>query len=264
MIDQELKIKKQKYIAKSKYILSFICIFNLLFLIFTIELVPQAQAFTMSNGNWIIRMGDFTTSGGQATGKDTKLTSSVGQTGPGLYTGKNFKVKAGFGYAAADTAEFIFSISDVVVNFGLLTATNPVTRTSTVTISNPLTTGYQVVGYQDHPLVNATNIPIPDTTCDNGSWSETTSAPWNSSLTYGFGYRCDPISNITCSSTFSEPDTYRKFSNLQKNQSPQTIIIGKKSGRNRKAKITYKVNISGTQMAGIYNNGIIYIAAPTY
>jgi hypothetical protein len=266
MTGKNSKVKSQKSNSKLKSRRTFaflLAILTFAFLLLTLKLAPQAQAFTMSNGNWIIHMGDFNSMAGQSTGRNNKITSSLGQVAAGLYGGKNYKVKGGFAYIQP-TSSFSFSVSDTLINFGLLTATNPVVRTSTFTISNPGTSGYQVVGYEDRPLINESNIPIPNTTCDNGSCSETTSALWTSSLTYGFGYRCDTIINISCSKTFSEPDYYRKFANLQKDESPQTIIIGKKSGRNRKAKITYKVNISGTQMAGIYSNSIIYIAAPTY
>jgi hypothetical protein len=241
-----------KHLFLGLFVYLFICLFP-----------PPAGAITMSNGNWIIRLGESTTVAGQSSNSQNKLTSSVGQTAPGLYGGKNYKVRSGFAYLLSSSG-FSFSISDAIINFGLLTATNPVIRTSQMTISNIGSSGYQVVAYQDHPLTNESNIPIPNTTCDNGSCSETTAAPWTSTLTYGFGYRCDPINNINCSKAFSDADTYRKFANLSRNESPQTIIIGSKSGQNRKAKITYKVNISGTQMAGIYKNSIIYIAAPTY
>jgi hypothetical protein len=239
----------------------FLLILNALYLILNTQVV---EASTMSNDNWIIEMGSLNSGAGVASDSKNSLTSTIGQTAPGLYAGKNYNVKAGFSYIYPLNSSFSFSLEQTAIDFGLLSATNPVSRTSTITISNPSSPGYQVVAYEDHSLINGTNTSIPNTTCDNGSCTATTAAPWTSTLTYGFGYRCDSISDITCSSTFSQADYYRQFADISQNESPQTIVIGKGAKPKRKAKITYKVNISGTQLPGVYSNAITYIAAPSY
>lgn len=224
---------------------------------------PKASAFTMSNENWIIDMGNFNSGAGTASNTKNKINSIIGQTGPGIYAGKNYKVRAGFIQSSSPPA-FSFSIAQTAIDFGLLSATNPVIRTSTLTISNPGAPGYQVVAYENNSLKNESNISIPDTTCDNGSCTETTAAPWKATLTYGFGYRCDNIADATCSSAFTDIDDYRQFADKSSNESPQTILIGKGGKTNRKAKISYKLNISGTQPPGVYTNSITYIAVPTF
>ncbi len=228
-----------------------------------LTLAPKAQAFTMSSSDWIIEMGDFVTSAGKSSDGKVSILSTTGQTGPGVYSGKNYTVRSGF-FSIYPLSPFSFSISDTLIDFGLLSPTTPVNRTAILSLSNPSSTGYQIVAYENNPLVNEAHIAINDTTCDNGSCSETTSAPWNNNLTYGLGYRCDPVRSVTCSSTFTEPDYYRQFADAAKGESPQTIINGRGAGKDRSAKITYKLNISGTQMTGIYSNTITYIAAPTF
>lgn len=253
-------IKKCRIKNSKRSHAAFICLFVYLFIcLFS----PKASAFTMSNENWIIDMGNSNSGAGTQSNSKNNLTSTLRQTGPGLYVGKNYVVKAGF-RPSTSPPSFSFSLTQTAIDFGLLTATNPVIRTSTITISNASSPGYQVLAYENSPLKNESNTSIPDTTCDNGSCTETTAAPWEATLTYGFGYRCDSIADITCSSAFIDKDDYRQFADKSRNESPQTILIGKDGKANRKAKITYKLNISGTQAPGTYTNSITYIAAPTF
>lgn len=146
---------------------------------------------------------------------------------------------------------FSFSVSQNSVSFGTLQATNPVVREITLALTSPQ--GYQVLAGANHPLQKETNVFIPDTTCDNGSCSEFTSAPWVNTLTYGFGYR---TSNM-------EYDTYKQFSNLSQNEILQPILKGLQA-ENLLEKITYRINISAMQSPGPYSNTIFYIATPDF
>lgn len=167
--------------------------------------------------------------------------------------GTNYSVRSN------DFAPFSFTISNGVIDFGKLTATNPVIRTSDVGITS--NRPYTVFAIQSNPLRLNERTMIPDTTCDNGSCSETTAAPWENTLTYGFGYRCD--GKDTCQKDFKQKTYYRQFSDNTKREIPQVILQDAK-GRNEQSKITYKINISGTQQEGSYNNIVTYIATPSY
>lgn len=219
------------------------------------------NAQTMSNSSYIIKMGNINTAAGEVSGSSYKLSTTVGQTAPGLYSGTNYKVKAGFQYIPR-VRPFVFTVSQTLIDFGTLYPTNPVIRTATLTVSKTAVTGYSVITSEDHPL-KATTSTITDTTCDNGSCSESVSSLWTNTLTYGFGYRCDNLIGTDCSADFSKKDFYKQFSDDSKTETNQVVMAGT-SGREKKAQISYKVNISATQAPGSYGNTITYIASPTF
>lgn len=224
----------------------------------------RVLSFTMIGDNWKIDFANLNMGGGAPSGSGKKLTFTTGQTAPGLYTGTNYKVRAGFQYVYT-LIPFRFSISQTQVDFGTLTPTNPVTRTNILKISNGSANGYQVTAFENHQLLNPGNgFAIPDTTCDNGLCTETTSAQWTNTLTYGFGYRCDNVAGSDCATGFTNSNYYKQFADASLNESPQSVMSGTNVGRNKEVQITYKVNISGTQPAGTYTNVITYVATPTF
>ncbi len=156
-----------------------------------------------------------------------------------------------------------FTITNSILSFGILSPTTPVYRTTNIYIKNFIK-GTIVTAYEDHPLlISATSMTIPDSTCDNGSCSETTSSLWENTLTYGFGYRCDDIIGKSCPVDFGLKNYYRQFSDLSKNELTQ-VIMSENTSSNIEAQITYKINTSKTQTKGSYSNTITYIASPGY
>jgi hypothetical protein len=233
----------------------------LLLLVFSISQVlssENANAQTMSNANYILQMGNLNSFSGRGGGPDYTLTFTGGQSGANLFTGPNYKVKLGFQYIYPFV--FRFSISSIFVDFGTISPTFPVTRSHQLTVTNHSAYGYQVTVSQNHNLrVDSSGNEIPPTTCDGGSCTPTTAAAWTGSLVYGFGYRCDNVSGTDCDSQFAT-DFYKPFI-----ASPSAIVVMSSInvGTNRKSNVTYKVNVSGTQAAGLYKNIINYIATPT-
>lgn len=221
-------------------------------------------AFTMSNLNYILEMGNLNSFAGKKSNDQFTLTDTGGQLAPGLYSGTNYKVKAGFQYIYPFVA-FRFSISNLFIEFGTISPTTPVTRTNILTVSNGSAYGYQVTAFENHQLLSPSSGQIiPNTTCDAGTCTTTTAAAWTSTLTYGFGYRCDNLSGTDCSSDFATSTFYKQFPDDSAGQSPVAVMTGTNIGRNKQGQITYKVNISGAQPAGLYSNVITYIATPTY
>lgn len=242
--------------------------FLIFLLLFTFNfklLTGLAFGQTMSNDSYIIQMGNLNMSAGKPTGAQYSVSFTAGQTGAGLYSGPNYKVKSGFQYIYPFIG-FAFSVSSIEIDFGALSPTNPVTRTNTLTVSNQSAGGYIVTAFENHPLlVPATGQQIPDTTCDSGSCNESLAAAWTNSLTYGFGYRCDPLTATNyCVADFNDNTFYKQFTNDSAAETAETIISSNVSGRNQQSEITYKVNISATQPAGQYSNVITYIATPTF
>jgi len=158
---------------------------------------------------------------------------------------------------------FSFELSQTNIDFGSLSPTNPVIRTSEISFSNPLF-GAQVIGYENHPLTTTKKEILEDTTCDNGLCTQEIAASWTSSLAYGFGYRCESDFSGACNDNFSKAATFKQLPDRSANESEQAIILNQQTKQTTKAKIIYKINISGTQPHGDYSNTITYIAIPNF
>lgn len=226
----------------------------------------KIYGFTMSNSNYILNMANLNSGGGYQNNSNYKLGSTVGQTAPGLSTGTNYILQSGFWYGSASSSAtilFSFSLSSTSIDFGTLTPTNPITRTGLLTVTSGNATGYTVTAIENHPLSNGTTT-IPDTTCDAGTCTQNTPSAWTSTLTYGFGYRCDNITGSSCATGLSNTTFYQQFASTSQNEAPVAVMTGTNSLPSNQAQITYKVNISGAQPAGTYSNAITYIATPTF
>jgi len=215
---------------------------------------PNAEAFSMSNSNYTIRIGNPKTTSKDMSNKTEEIG---GET--------KYKIRRGFSHNQS-FGSFTFSINQRQIDFGVLTATNPVTRTNDLAVSIiGSANGYSIIASEDHELlVLASGALIPDTTCDDGTCTQSISAAWTSTLVYGFGYRCDNLTGTDCASGFSTSTFYKQFADESKSEAAQSVMTGSNAGENKKARIIYKVNISGTQAAGTYSNVITYIATPTF
>lgn len=219
----------------------------------------KTYASISGNDNWTIDIKDLNIAPQTFIDKN-KQTATTDNT-PG---GKNYKIKLGF-EDLSPLSPFSLNISNTLIDYGTLSPTNPVYRTSNLTIINTGTKGFVIKAYEDHPLaILGSNSFIPDSTCDNGSCSEMTAAPWINTLTYGFGYRCDNVTSNNCPIEFNQNNYYRKFSNKTQSETEANLISTKYPSPNQEIQITYKVNISATQPSGSYSNTITYIAIPDY
>ena len=246
---------------KTLFLLDLRIVFLSLLLVLCV--ITQTYAITMTSDDYIITEGNLNSAAGRPTNSNYKLGVTVGELGSGRYSGTNYTVRAGFQYIHS-IIRFNFTLSSVLIDFGTLTPTNPVTRTQTLTISNGSAHGYTVTAQENHPLqVDSTGAQIPDTTCDAGTCTESTSAAWSNTLTYGFGYRCDNVSGTDCATGFTTGTFYKQFANMNASETPVGVMTGVNVGRNKQTQITYKANVSGTQPGGLYRNVITYIATPT-
>ncbi len=221
-------------------------------------IVNSTFAQTMKNDWFKIIMGNLNMAAGNVSRSQYKLSERAGETVPGLYSGANYKVKAGFQYVRV-TIPFSFSISQNIIDFGIFSPTNAVNRTTNLTISSGSAKGFTVIASENNPMTSATST-IPDTTCDNGDCNSSKAALWTSSLSYGFGYRCDDLSGTNCVSGFSA-NFFKPFPVTPSNQS---IMTSTKGGRSRKSQITYKANVAGSQASRVYTNIVTYIASPGF
>ncbi len=246
---------------------SFIC------LLIYLSITQVALAFRMANDFFIITLGNFNSIAGQVSGSGNKLTFTSGEIAPGLFTGTNYKICAGFyggifcnqtsSGSPSGTPTFTFTVNPTTIDFGSIDPTSPVSRTNTLTVSGSQPFTYTVNARENNPLT-ATNSFIPDTTCDSGLCSDVTAATWVNILTYGFGYRCDNVVGTDCTPDFNTTNFYKTFANAGIGKPAQIVMNGTTRTTGSQSQVTYKVNVSASQQPDTYTNTITYIAIPTF
>ena len=172
-------------------------------------------------------------------------------------------VQIGYSDTQQPQSEFKFSLADDSINFGPLSPTDFITRASGITVSGDPSYWYSILAYENHELESAQRQMIPNTTCDDGTCTDTKASPWTDTLTFGFGYQCENLEGADCEKSFRDSDMYKKFSVGAISQNGRTIMTGNTASE-KKAKIYYKINVPGTQPQGEYQNMITYLAVPGY
>lgn len=248
-------------------------IFIIIMMFFTLGflLFNESYAQTMSNDSYKIvpdepyniRLNTSSTNSPSSSPPVNAVESDEEAGTETKKTGTNYSVVAGF-EASESKNPFSFSISTDTLSFGDLVAGEPLERNLILKIANPSSFGYQIFAYENKSLKNSEGKEIPDTTCDTGSCTQTTASPWENPLTYGFGIRCENIKGSDCMPDFAIKNYYRSLANLEAKENPSTIILSRNSSKDKENMINHKINISGTQTSGIYQNDISYIALPLY
>ena len=219
----------------------------------------------MRSNDYELQMPNLNFSAGNVSSTEYKLGFTGGQNAPGLYTSTGYKVMAGFWYLKT-IIPFSFSVSNTVVDFNTLSVGVASTAVTTLTVSAGGAGGYQVTVQEDHQLlVDSIGAIIPNTTGDNGDITESNPGTWAQSTTYGFGYTMYG-NDVPAPFPTVAPvnDSYKQFADISKDKTAQVIMSRNAVGKNRTSTLTYKVNISATQVAGRYHNVITYIATPTF
>lgn len=235
----------------------FCCIF--FFLIISNLSLVYAQERVQSE-NYRIIFPNFNSGAGIPSSDNYYLNTTIGQTAPGLFSSTGFRVKSGFQYINS-IIPFSFSVSDIQINFGVLTPGTPSTDTSILTVSAGGAGGYTVKASENNPLKTSDGSnTIIDTLCDS-TCSETSAGTWTSNSRYGFGFN---MSGDDIPADFVNTDYFRQFSDRNSAENPAIIMSSINVGRERTATITYKVNVSGVQPAGTYQNIITFTAIPGY
>ncbi|HVA96363.1 MAG TPA: hypothetical protein VND99_01790 [Candidatus Acidoferrales bacterium] len=228
------------YLVTGLFVYSLICFF------------PQATfGDTVSNDNYSIDIGNIDTNP-----QPTPAPQVLGtQEKSPFTTGPNYTVNT-------SNDSFSVTLSQNNIDYGILSSTNPVVRTSDIIFSNPQS-GAEILTSEDHPLFFPPQNLIQNTTCDNGACTSTTASLWTNTLTYGFGYRCDSQEANVCDPQFSTSNYFKQYPNAAAGQNLVPVMIGSEN-TSTKATITYKVNISGTQKAGGYYDNVMYLAIPNF
>ena len=83
---------------------------------------------------------------------------------------------------------------------------------------------------------------------------------WTDNTRYGFGYN---VSGSDADTEFVNSTYFRPFP-IQGTDQPSLVMSKNSATASSSATVTYKINISGSQAAGTYQNGIQYIAIPAF
>lgn len=233
-------------------------------IIFSISFVLLSQkvsADNLTSPSFDIKMGTINITGGSKSSASYTLNDTVGQTAQGEFSSAGFTVKAGFQYVY-NPNPFTFTISDIDLNYGSLVPGTPSILTNILTITTGSAYGYTIKAIEDHSLklISGTDT-IPDTACDLASPCTVTDAtPWTDNTRYGFGYN---VNSTEADPEFVDNTYFRPFP-IQGADQPATVMSKNTPTATSSGTVTYKVNISGSQAAGIYQNGIQFIAIPAF
>lgn len=219
-------------------------------------------ADTLTSPAFEIDMSTINITGGSKSSASFKLTDTVGQTFQGRFDSAGFVIKAGFQYIYT-LIPFTFTISNLDLDFGSLISGTPSLLTNLLTVTTGSAYGYTVKAIEDHPLrLNNGVTTIPDTSCDLASpCTQSDATIWADNARYGFGYNIQGTDVDIAE--FVDNSYFRPFP-VQNLDQPATIMSRVGVATDSAATVTYKVNISGVQAAGTYQNNLQFIAIPSF
>jgi len=252
-----------------------IAICLLIIFIATLFAPSLSLAERLVSESFVIQFGNFNMGAGKREGTLYNVSYTLGQTAAGPYgdygPGSTYFVGAGFQYIY-QIGDFAFTISDTDIQLGYLTPGIHNDAQNTLTISTRGAGGYTVYAYEQYRLAHQGGLDwIPNTSCDPGYTCTVDSAkPWIDEDEPGFGYNAqgDTVSsdftqagNLDCS---SDDECFRPFADASLGGVMQAVMSDLNIAKNEQALITYKAGVDGSQTAGRYETGIVYVAVPGY
>lgn len=231
-------------------------------ILFTFISPPLVFADDLKSPTFEIQMSTINITGGNKSSASYKLSDTVGQTFQGQFDSAGYVILAGFQYINT-LIPFTFKISNLDIDYGSLVPGVPSLLSNTLTVTTGSAFGYSVKAIEDHPLRRSDGTTtIPDTSCDLATpCLQTDANVWSDNTRFGFGYNMSGTDVDT--SDFVNSSYYRPFP-VENVDQPAIVMSRGGVATNSAATVTYKVNISGSQAAGIYQNAIQYIAIPSF
>lgn len=151
------------------------------------------------------------------------------------------------------------------VPFGVLALNTFRTGAQTLTVSTNAVSGYAVTAIENERMSNLAASPsyIPNTTCDTGSCTNTSSAAWATAASHpGFGYTV-AITSGTPTIAPTAP-SYQRFSSAAATETPFQIMSNATTANAQAVDVCYKISVDATQPAGNYENQITYTATASF
>ncbi len=255
---------KRRKKSQARQMGSFYWIIGLLIGLFTyffIGLFPlKAQAEMMSSDNYYLELGKpLDTVSNIRHVQEVKGLSDD----PRIIEGENFTAEQGIPYVFGFN-DFVFSLSPLLIDYGTISPTNPITRLQNITVNLGSAFSYEVGGTEDHELrlQSGKTVIIPSTSCDDGQCSSQFASGWVNTLTFGFGYSCKNIDGQDCA--IKKEGNFKHFPSQIDNDPQENILEGTGANKIKQAQVVYKLNTSTNQSTGLYSNVITYIAVPGY
>jgi hypothetical protein len=193
-----------------------------------------------------------------------KMGVTMGQIAPGLYEGNSlYNIKSGFQYIHS-IVPFTFTLDKFSIDFGSLEPLTAKTDTIGITVTVGSAGGYSIRTQENKALTSTSGSTIIDTLCDASDCDQDGASTWENANTRGFGFN---MTGDDIPSDFSG-GKYRQFANATVPEDPVEIMGNTPSETltpgTKNATMTLKVNVLGTQEAGVYENMITFTALPTY
>lgn len=182
------------------------------------------------------------------------------------FDSQGYTTKEGLSFIYTHTP-FSFSVSDLILDMGILSPEQPATASSQLIIATGSAGGYSVSAYENSSLKTPDNsASIPDTSCNYSQCTRSLAQSWTDNTAYGFGFN---LKGDNTALDFETLDFYRPFANKTKGQPAQIIIAAQINVPNppsyiKKTTISLKVNVSTDQKVGKYANSINLLALPNY
>lgn len=235
-------------------------IITTIIVVLLITSVSYVSADNMNSDSYTLQFGNFNITSGSKTSGSYKITDTVGQTAPGQYGENGFVVKSGFQYIYT-IGTFGFSLSNTIIDLGILTPGSFSTGTTVLTVSAKGAGGYNVIAYENNPLTHPPSLEtIPDTSCDSGC-TEAIATLWTDPTNDGFGYN---MSGNDIPTEFINTSYFKQFADFSSDEPGQVVMSSTDVQTNRQATVTMKATVDGNQPAGTYENAITFIAIPGY
>lgn len=247
-----------KKVFSIQYLAFSILLYTIYFTLYT----PSLFAADMTSPQYRIQFGNINIGSQDLSSQHYNLNTTIGQIGANQFQSAGYVAKLGFQYLRA-TLPFQITVAKTNINLGNLAPNTPSTDTTSLQVTFENTLGYQITAAQEKPLKTLTGETIPNTLCDgsDNTCSKTTAKIWNSNSAYGFGYN---MSEQGISSDFINNTYYRPFADESAGDSPVSIMSFQGKGNRHQGVITFKVNVSPTQIVGSYQTIIHLTATPSY
>ncbi len=151
------------------------------------------------------------------------------------------------------------SVSAAAIDFGTIGLGEAKSASQRLKVTCNAAGGYTVSASENSALTSGSDT-IPDVVGDNGSITVSAAGPWTSADVYGFGYTMSNVDGSAAEFTSG----YRQFANLGGGKAPQPIMSATTTSNGDVTRVTYKLNVIGSQAPGAYGNTITYIATANY
>jgi len=174
--------------------------------------------------------------------------------------------------ATTDVTTYAYSVP-----FGTISSSNTFyDAEQTLTVSTNATSGYKVYVKEDDELGKdgADSPNIPDTLCNTGTCTHTSAQEWTAVNINGFGYSLQDISSTNAKFEWDDsvPTTgfsAKHFPNDTESPTQYTatdaeVMSDSSPVSASSAYVCYRLDVSGTQQAGLYYNTVKYIATATF